>query len=236
MTIDHQQLLKGWVCRLADLRESCSSWTALQWDQQHRVNGTSLLGGRHSYWLNGTFSNSRWRRRRRRLEMASVSWWWQPSREATVHTVCSIRWNYRGTEGHSHQTGSAWAAVNKSWAGGWGGWGLGRERPRSIRSHHHGAGGGGGWAERGLAPSGVIIWLSDGRGAGLRRERSWTETGEELDWDGRGAGTETGEELDWDGRGAGLRSVRLLNHTLLCLHWRQLYSLQMRWFIDKQKI
>lgn len=35
-----------------------------------------------------------------------------------------VRWNYRGTERHSNQVGSAWAAMNK-W---WGGWAqIGRE-------------------------------------------------------------------------------------------------------------
>lgn len=71
-------------------------------------------------------------RQRVHLQMPPVSWRRQVSREATVHTVRSIRWNYRGTERHSNQAGSARAAVNKTWGAGQ------RERETSLRCHRQG--------------------------------------------------------------------------------------------------
>lgn len=71
--------------------------------------------------LNGTLSGRQMTarlRRRVRLQMPPVSWRRQVSSEAIGHTVRSIRWNYRGTERHSHRAGSAQVAVNKSWGAG----------------------------------------------------------------------------------------------------------------------
>lgn len=100
--------------------------------------------------LNGTLRDrqmtARLRRQRVHLQMPPVSWWWQLSSEATVHTVRPIRWNYRGTERHSHQAGSAQVAVNKSWGAG--------HREASLWYHRHHGSIGSHWLRCSLQPPG----------------------------------------------------------------------------------